>query len=245
MIEYIEGDLFDHVPKDKFVIIPHVCNTLGKWGAGFVIPLGKKYPKAKDSYLELHKINAIELGHTDFVQVSSKVVVANMIAQDGIGSKRCLRYNHLATCLDSVAEYARLNKMEIHAPMFGSGLAGGKWEFISELINDSWISKNLKVFIYAKVVRPQNNMTDLVLIKKEDGSYIAEGGPEEAIFTGRGNTDEEAIGSWVRQNREAINFCFSTIDGNKFFCSTQNGKGRSKQDLGPNELKALNKFFPD
>jgi hypothetical protein len=38
------------------------------------------------------------------------------------------------------------NKVEIHAPKFGSGLAGGNWNFISELINDVWY--DLQVYIY-------------------------------------------------------------------------------------------------
>jgi hypothetical protein len=36
--------------------------------------------------------------------------------------------------------------IEIHAPKFGSGLAGGNWNFISDLIEDIWGKYN--VFIY-------------------------------------------------------------------------------------------------
>ena len=30
------------------------------------------------------------------------------------------------------------DKIEIHCPKFGSGLAGGDWKFIEYLINDIW-----------------------------------------------------------------------------------------------------------
>jgi hypothetical protein len=30
------------------------------------------------------------------------------------------------------------SRVQIHAPKFGCGLAGGNWNFISELINDIW-----------------------------------------------------------------------------------------------------------
>jgi hypothetical protein len=39
-------------------------------------------------------------------------------------------------------------KYEIHAPKFGSGLAGGNWNFIENLIEDIWI--DIPVYIYVK-----------------------------------------------------------------------------------------------
>jgi hypothetical protein len=40
------------------------------------------------------------------------------------------------------------SKIEIHAPKFGSGLAGGDWNFIKELVCDIW--SNCPIFIYNK-----------------------------------------------------------------------------------------------
>ena len=45
-----------------------------------------------------------------------------------------------------VSDYIQFNtgfinnqeKIEIHCPKFGSGLAGGNWEFIKDLIEDIW-----------------------------------------------------------------------------------------------------------
>jgi hypothetical protein len=36
--------------------------------------------------------------------------------------------------------------VQIHAPKFGCGLAGGNWNFIQDLITDIW--KNIQVFVY-------------------------------------------------------------------------------------------------
>jgi hypothetical protein len=36
--------------------------------------------------------------------------------------------------------------IEIHCPKFGSGLAGGQWSFIHQLIIDIW--KNIPVYVY-------------------------------------------------------------------------------------------------
>lgn len=253
MIKYVEGDLFSHVAlraqdEDKnFILIPHVCNDIGAWGAGFVIPLGRVYPDAQTSYRKLFELQAGELGYTDFVRVTNHVFVANMIAQHGVGGKRPLRYNHLAKCLADVAEYAERGNMEIHAPMFGSGLSGGNWDTISDLITDSWANLDVTIYYLNKDALSQHTqqeypVTDLVITKADDGKYHVRGGPEDAIFDGRGINHDEALGSWLRQNRERVNFMFSFVEDGKFTCSTVHGAARTKDQLGPNELKALSQF---
>jgi hypothetical protein len=47
MITYIVGDATDPQGQGKKMIV-HVCNDIGAWGLGFVVPLGTKFPKAKD-----------------------------------------------------------------------------------------------------------------------------------------------------------------------------------------------------
>lgn len=153
-ITYIEGDLFAHVPaktKKVGVFIPHVCNDQGAWGSGFVVPLGEKFPAAKQSYLTWQKVNAdmpFEQGNTQFVMGSSEkgkppIIICNMVAQT-LGGVRPLNYIHLAKCMVQVRERliaARSDgatPYEIHAPMFGSGLAGGDWNFIEQMIEDAW-----------------------------------------------------------------------------------------------------------
>lgn len=151
MIQYISGDLFAAVANDshKKILIPHVCNNIGAFGSGFVIPLGKTYPKARQSYFAIPKKNGkLPIGTTDFVTVSDNISVANMIAQNGIGGTRPLRYNALSKCLDEVAEYAINNEMEIYSPLFGSGLAGGNWLFIEEMIKDAWLEREIKVTVF-------------------------------------------------------------------------------------------------
>jgi len=139
-IKYIEGDLFGH-PTDSPIVICHVANNRGRMGSGFVVPLAKKYPKARQDYIDLGNWM---LGETQFVQVEENVIVANMIAQT-LGGKRPLFYNHLANCMEQVAE--SLPK-QIIAPLFSAGLAGGDWNFTSLLIEDCWLRRNIPVTVY-------------------------------------------------------------------------------------------------
>lgn len=147
-INYIEGDLFGDAQKtsqDTKIIIPHVCNDKACWGSGFVVPLGKHFPEARESYLD----SEMTLGTVDFVQTKNpNIVVANMIAQT-LGGYRPLYYNALAKCMDAVKAYMDAQKIEtIIAPAFGSGLAGGDWNVIKELINDCWGEYDLGISIY-------------------------------------------------------------------------------------------------
>lgn len=148
-VKYVEGDLFVHAPypEDDITLIVHCCNTIGAWGAGFVIPLCKHYPLAKLSYLKLTERN---LGTTDFVTIDN-VIVANMIAQDGIGPKLDendklippIRYVALKECMTQVRDLAlslksQGKKVRIVCPLFGAGLAGGDWKIIEQFIFSIW-----------------------------------------------------------------------------------------------------------
>jgi hypothetical protein len=154
MIKYVTGDLFEDIGQE--VVICHVVNNIHAWGSGFVVPLGKKYPKSKECYLNWKDI---KLGDTQFVLgEDNSVIVANMCAQNGISNYsrtknvRPLNYGALASCMEDVAE--RIfeedvfydSKLSIKAPLFGSALAGGDWNIIEELIEYIW--KDIDVTIY-------------------------------------------------------------------------------------------------
>jgi hypothetical protein len=141
------------------VIVPHVCNNINVFGAGFTAGIEKYYPIVKENFHLLG--NKARMGYVQYVEVmrdpthNHKLIFANMIAQNGVISKnnhRPLNYGSLVICMMSVASYIKNhfdkeNSVQIHAPKFGSGLAGGNWSFIEELINDTW--NNIPVFIYS------------------------------------------------------------------------------------------------
>lgn len=172
-INYTEGDLFQpllaHSSENEIVIVPHVVNDVGAWGAGFVVPLGKHFPLARSEYLgwasheddwevdHTHLIpepGEFELGTAQFVQVREDITICNMLAQEGIGtSLRRLRYDALAQCMMAVGLEARSireggKSPVIWAPLFGAGLAGGTWAFIEALITDCWVKQGVPVTIY-------------------------------------------------------------------------------------------------
>jgi hypothetical protein len=164
MIKYVEGNLFDLAKPP--VIIPHIVNTCGGWGAGFVLPLAAKYPVAREVYLAWHKFTKtqdftvpipasviyeddyLKLGTIQIIQVEQAVFVVNMAAQT-LDGERPLYYNYLVKCMDSLTYYISKYDLprSIMCPQFGAGLAGGDWNIIEELINDCWIRAGLNVTV--------------------------------------------------------------------------------------------------
>lgn len=153
-IRYVEGDLFAEIakaPPGHKILIPHVVNNIGKWGAGFTGPLGEAFPWAMRDYVE-HDFYAgqdsLRLGDILYSGASRDVAVAHMVAQDGVGTgQRRIRYDALASCMNAVAERMHPSR-HIHCPKFGCGLAGGSWDFIEELIRDCWIRRGIEVTVY-------------------------------------------------------------------------------------------------
>ena len=85
------------------------------------------------------------------MKAENSIWVANMIAQDGIYSKNGvppIRYTALRVCLEKLVIKAEEMGASIHCPRIGCGLAGGKWRFIEEIINDTLVKNNIAVSVY-------------------------------------------------------------------------------------------------
>lgn len=141
-IKYINGDLFQLVPKDGSCVIPHVCNNFRAFGAGFVLPLKKHYPQAEAAYLKMPQI----LGSVGFVDCD-EVLVANMIAQDFSYNPIPLYYDALAACMVQVKYFCLAKGVSVFAPLFGCGLAGGDAEKIEKMMKHYWTDNDIDVTV--------------------------------------------------------------------------------------------------
>ena len=123
-------------------VIVQQVNTLGRMGAGLAAQIRTKWPVVKDMYYKCYK--DYELGKVQLVRVNRSVIVANLYAQETIGS----------TGLHT--DYAALHKgfsylsnlvtdiVPIYVPEgIGCGLGGGYWPVVQAIIKDtcpqSWI----------------------------------------------------------------------------------------------------------
>lgn len=166
MINYVKGDATNPPGPGRRLIV-HICNDVGGWGKGFVVPLGNRWPLAEKAYREWHHYGRtsgtiFQRGEVQFVCVSpatllepeSDVYVANMIAQAGYRKRyddeplQYVDYDALHRCLLRVAEYAVVNGMSVHMPRIGCGLGGGRWEEVEPIIEDTLVIAGVEVTVY-------------------------------------------------------------------------------------------------
>lgn len=156
-IVYTKGNALDPAPSkpDARIVIPHVCNNVGAYGAGFALAVATKYPQAKREYCSMFETEdsdfKITLGRVGFPRIGSHLTIANMIAQDGLPSAKrrvVIDYDALADCLYQVAGFCDEIGAEVHAAKFGAGLAGGSWPKIEAIIRQTLIANRIPVTIY-------------------------------------------------------------------------------------------------
>jgi O-acetyl-ADP-ribose deacetylase (regulator of RNase III) len=167
-ITYVEGDATRPIGIGRKLII-HCCNDGGGWGAGFVLALTKLDFNPESIYQAWGSINRryvmdrlsystgkFRLGEVQFCEFHQPTVnVANMIGQvnpneDGVDEdgNPPIRYEAIRQCLRKVRRWARKNNASVHAPRFGSDLAGGDWNVIEKIIEDELTTWGISVTVY-------------------------------------------------------------------------------------------------
>lgn len=152
MIKYIRGDATSPVGTGNKIIV-HVCNDIGAWGSGFVAALSKKWKAPEKNYREwFTNSHNFDLGEVQFVQVTSNIWVANMIAQKGVridfSGNPPVRYSAIKKGLSQVSKYAKQINATVHMPRIGCGLGGGSWNQVETLIKEEICDVDIQSFVY-------------------------------------------------------------------------------------------------
>jgi O-acetyl-ADP-ribose deacetylase (regulator of RNase III) len=150
-INYVRGDATNPLgagPK----IIAHCCNDLGRWGKGFVLALSRKWPGPEEDYRRWHREgDGFGLGEIRLVEVGPGLWVANMVGQHGLKAGSGgppIRYEALRACLEKLAAEARRLGASVHLPRLGCGLAGGTWERVGPLVEETLGQAGVAVTVY-------------------------------------------------------------------------------------------------
>ena len=100
----------------------------------------------------LFLLERLTLGFTRVTDVQEErgLSVFNMISQHGYGYSRAprIRYRALEACLKQLAEVALARNSAVHVPRIGCGQAGGNWDIVEELIDDTLCQKGISVTVY-------------------------------------------------------------------------------------------------
>lgn len=145
LIQYRVGSITDADQK----IIAHGCNLRGKMGKGVAKAIRDKWPEAFLAYEHEIMSGEAKLGdvvwarserdNTLFEQRPEAPWIANVITQERIGNDgtRFVSYDAIDVGLRRVAQRAlsELDASVVAIPAIGSGLGGGNWRIIAEIIH--------------------------------------------------------------------------------------------------------------
>lgn len=171
-IDPINSNIFDsiesainHSSTSVNIFIPNVCPIGNTNISSFSKELYKRFPIIEAS---LNVTANKKPGRVCFVDVKtnpknkSKIIVGNMFCQTVVSKpKRSLHYGQLVYSMyeikQKLLELSKNNpdfNTEIHCSKFGVGIAGGNWNFISDLIIDIW--SDFRVIAYNHLIERDN-----------------------------------------------------------------------------------------
>lgn len=157
-IRYVEGDA-TRPQADGPAIIAHICNDAGGWGLGFVLAVSRRWPEPERAYRWWYQGRAgndFRLGAVQVVPVAPNLWVANMVGQHGTRRTEAgppIRYDAVFECLAWLAAKATAKGASVHMPRIGCGLAGGTWDRIEPLIEQTLTVAGVPTTVYDLPVR--------------------------------------------------------------------------------------------
>lgn len=142
MAKWIEGG--KDILQATSGVIAHGVNCQGVMGSGVAAALRKRYPEimGNDQFgytnLTTKYLASDLLGTVDFCTVSDELTIANCFTQDKYGTqKRQVNYEAIALCFEELESSLYEGEM-LHIPKIGAGLAGGNWEIIRTIIDQTY-----------------------------------------------------------------------------------------------------------
>ena len=156
LIEHVLGDLTD-VEDEKVLFVQVSSDSVRAWSRmGVGARLTSRFPDLATSYRmwTLSDPSHLRLGSAHIVgrpDGARFVTIATLVAQEGFGTgKGQLRYDALATGLEHVRAEAERSGAVVHVPRIGAGQAGGRWDFIENLLVERLADRGIRVVVHTK-----------------------------------------------------------------------------------------------
>ena len=142
---YIKGD----ITETELKYIGHGVNCQNKIGSGVAKALYEKFPEVKEQYHKFFEYprGKSPLGCSQLVHTKEGKRIYNLFTQEyyGYDEKRYVNYAALVNCFMELAEFRAGETIAI--PKIGCGLAGGDWNIVEQLINDT-VGDDLEIWVY-------------------------------------------------------------------------------------------------
>jgi O-acetyl-ADP-ribose deacetylase (regulator of RNase III) len=150
-IKYVVGDATEPRGQRPHIIVQVMNDSSATWGGGFSKALAIKFSAAQIDYRAwASDPENKKLGRVHFYGDAAGVTLATIVAQRGIGASETarIRYPALHNGLQEVTKQALETSASVHMPRIGCGIAGGKWEVVSELVEQTLIASGVSVTVY-------------------------------------------------------------------------------------------------
>ncbi len=152
IIRYLKGDAAEPRGTGKKILLQLVNDKAITWGAGFARSLRQKWPSAQREFSQwaMSGRRELKLGAVHVAAVRDDLLLVSLVAQKGYGEtdRPRIRYSALEQCLASVADLAKRESLSVHMPRIGTGLAGGSWAVVEEIILQTLGAKSIDVTVY-------------------------------------------------------------------------------------------------
>jgi len=135
-------------------VIAQIVNDKGRaWGGGFSQAARDKYPSAHDQFRRWAEEGRgnLSLGKLHLAELKGGLAIASLVAQHGYGPSPVprIRYSALGAALSRLSKLAAERRASVHMPRIGTGLAGGNWSVIRQMVDDSLAAKGIRVTVYS------------------------------------------------------------------------------------------------
>ena len=154
MYKEIDGDLIALARKGEFDVITHGCNCMSNMGAGLAPHMARAFgcDRFKLEFVGLRgDIN--KLGQIDYkecaISPEKSITVVNSYTQYIPSAvAKPLDYEALTLCMRKINH--RFKGKRIGLPKIGSGLAGGDWDRIKQIIQEELTDCDVTVVMFKK-----------------------------------------------------------------------------------------------
>jgi O-acetyl-ADP-ribose deacetylase (regulator of RNase III) len=151
-IQYLKGDATRPRGTSARIIVQVVNDKAITWGKGFSVAVRKKWPEAHKDFTRwvFEHRPEFKIGNVHVTKLEDSVELISLVAQHGYGPSLFprIQYSALETCLSRVAAQAQQTGASVHMPRIGCGEAGGDWNIVSELIDETLCRHNVPVTVY-------------------------------------------------------------------------------------------------
>jgi len=138
----IEGDLVKLAMQGRFDVIAHGCNCMCRMRRGVALAISDQWPAVAAADAETLAGDYRKLGTIMPVRMKNEkggvLDVVNMYTQFHWQGQKNIEYLAIAKAFEQLDDvYGGWPSVRVGIPMIGAGLAGGDWNVIEKIIEES------------------------------------------------------------------------------------------------------------